>query len=99
VDALTPLQCFIAGVGTVLVGSSVLGLFGWRHLAGLRKRDPEFFARLAEESRLKKADAASSEEEGLRLRRREVELMERIVENQEVMIGLLRQSLEEKATP
>jgi hypothetical protein len=90
---LTPLQCFIAGFLSTSLICSVFLFLARRHLVKLRKRNPEFFANLAKGAQRK----IDREEEGFELRRREVELMERIVENQEVMIGLLRQSLEEKA--
>jgi hypothetical protein len=96
VDAFTPLQCFVAGlVSTSLLGC-VVWFLGWRYVVRMRAQDPDFFAKLTREAQRKKERKASLEEEGFHLRRREVELMERIVENQEVMIGLLRQSLEEK---
>jgi hypothetical protein len=97
VDAVTPLQCFIVGIASSLLVCSALWFLGWRYLDGLRKRNPDYFANLAKEGELKRERRASLEEEVLHLRRREVELMERIVENQEVMIGLLRQSLSEKS--
>lgn len=96
-DALTPLQCFIAGLVGSLLCCSALGLLGWRQLRRLKARNPDHFADLDGEAWREKELKASRDEEEFHWRRREVELLERLVENQEVMIGLLRQSLDEKA--
>jgi hypothetical protein len=89
------MQCFVAGLAFSLLGVAVLGFLGRRWYLAERKRNPDFFTNLDGEMQRRKPKS-SPEEAEFELRHREIELMERIVKNQEVMIELLRQSLSEK---
>jgi hypothetical protein len=96
VDHITPLQCFIAGLGMSLIGIGAIWMLIWHQIVKQRRLRFGAIAPAPFDVGPEKGPQGRSEDEHLVLRRREVELMERIVENQEVMIGLLRQSLEEK---
>jgi hypothetical protein len=97
VIALTPLQSFVIGVVSALIAGLTLVLLVRRSAAKLREKHPDYFANFAHEVERKKELKAKRDDEELSLRRREVELLETMVENQEVIIRLLRHSLEEKA--